>query len=88
MTVHKDGDAVTHPPHYNASPSGVECLEVVRHMNFNVGNAVKYLWRSGYKSLRPIEDLKKAAFYINDEIERLEKMETVDSCLSSTNPRR
>ena len=79
MPVHKDGDAVTHPPHYNASPSGVECIEVVRHMTFNVGSAVKYCWRAGLKSSNAVEDLRKAVFYINDEIERLEKMTTVDS---------
>ncbi len=45
----KPAEKVNHPAHYNDSPSGVECIEVVRHMNFNVGNAVKYLWRCGKK---------------------------------------
>jgi hypothetical protein len=67
MTKH---DMVNAPPHYMAHPSGVECIEVTRHMNFNLGNAVKYLWRSGSKG-DAIEDLEKAAFYIADEIERL-----------------
>ena len=67
----KDNDPVNHPAHYTSHPSGVECIEVTRHMNFNIGNAIKYLWRHGAKG-NPIEDLKKAAFYINDEIKRLE----------------
>lgn len=78
MTVHKDGDTVNHPKHYNSHPSGVECLEIVRHMTFNVGSATKYLWRAGLKSPNAVEDLRKAVFYLNDEIERLEKMETID----------
>lgn len=70
---------VDHPQHYNGIP-GVECIDVVRHMNFNVGNAVKYLWRAGLKSeegmtdkQKQIEDLKKAIWYINDEIKRIEQ---------------
>lgn len=59
--------SVDHPKHYNAHPSGVECIEIVRHMSFNVGNAMKYLWRADEKGA-PIEDLEKALWYINDEI--------------------
>jgi hypothetical protein len=62
-------DAVNHPPHYNAHPSGVECITVVEHMGFNVGNAIKYLWRADEKGA-PIEDLRKAAWYVQREIER------------------
>ena len=65
-------DPVNHPAHYNSHPSGVECITITRHMNFNIGNAVKYLWRAGLKG-STIEDLKKAVWYINDEIKRLEK---------------
>jgi hypothetical protein len=62
------------PRHYRSSPSGVECIDVVEHMTFNIGNAVKYLWRNGLKSGAPrVEDLKKAAWYINREIEKLTK---------------
>lgn len=63
-------DMVNHPPHYKNHPSGVECIEVTRHMNFNLGNATKYIWRAGLKG-DAIQDLEKAAFYIADEIERL-----------------
>lgn len=65
-------DPVNHPAHYTKHPSGVECIEITRHMNFNIGNAIKYLWRSNDKG-QPIQDLEKAVWYINDEIERRKK---------------
>ena len=68
-------DAVNHPKHYTAHPSGVECITVVEHMTFNVGNAVKYCWRAGLKDVAPLlEDLKKARWYLDREIARLEKV--------------
>ncbi len=63
-------DPVSKPTHYRSHPSGVECIEVTRHMGFNVGNAMKYLWRAGMKG-STVEDLKKAMWYIADELERL-----------------
>ena len=52
---------VDHPAHYNLHPSGVECIEIVRHMGFNLGNAVKYIWRDGIKDTEvPLQDLEKA----------------------------
>jgi len=51
----------------------VECITVTEHYGFNIGNAIKYLWRAGFKSKDPIEDLRKAAWYVNREIERLTK---------------
>ena len=66
-------DQVNHPTHYTSDPSGVEAIEITRHRNFNIGNAFKYLWRAGIKNEDThIEDLKKAIFYIQDEINRLE----------------
>lgn len=65
-------DIVNHPSHYTQHPSGVECITITEHFNFNVGNAIKYLWRAGLKSA-PIEDLRKAAWYVQREIERREK---------------
>lgn len=66
-------DLINHPKHYTSHPSGVECIEITRHMNFNLGNVIKYLWRSGLKDNNPsIQDLKKALFYLQDEIKRLE----------------
>jgi hypothetical protein len=64
-------EAVNHPKHYNEHPSGIECIQVVRHMNFNLGNVIKYIWRSPFKSVA-LEDLRKAAWYLNDEIARVE----------------
>lgn len=63
---------VEHPPHYTQHPSGVECIDVVEHMNFCLGNAVKYIWRAGLKN-DAVEDLRKAKFYIEREIARREK---------------
>lgn len=63
-------DLVNHPPHYTSHPSGVECITITEHMGFNVGNAVKYLWRADLKSHDATEDLRKAAWYINREINR------------------
>lgn len=71
MSVTKNGNEVDHPVHYNEHPSGVECIDIVEHMNFCLGNAVKYIWRASLKG-KQLEDLKKAQFYINREIERLE----------------
>lgn len=65
-------DMVNHPPHYKSHPSGIECIEVVRHMSFNIGNAIKYIWRCEDKNNK-LEDLKKALWYIQDEIQLTEK---------------
>lgn len=61
------GDVVEHPAHYTAHPSGVECIQVTEHMGFNLGNAVKYIWRCDLKQ-DAVEDLKKARWYIDREI--------------------
>lgn len=63
-------DPVNHPKHYTEHPSGVECIEITEHMNFNVGNAIKYLWRAGLKG-EQVEDLRKARWYIDREIARI-----------------
>jgi Protein of unknwon function (DUF3310) len=64
------------PSHYKAHPSGVECIDITEEFNFSLGNAIKYIWRAGLKSNDPVEDLKKAAWYINREIERLGRRRT------------
>jgi len=65
-------DPVDHPQHYTSHPSGIECIEVTRHMTFNRGNAIKYIWRAGQKdSAKAVEDLEKAIWYLNDEINRI-----------------
>lgn len=63
-------DPVNHPAHYNSHPSGIECITVVEHMTFNLGNAVKYIWRAGEKG-STVEDLQKAQWYITREIARV-----------------
>lgn len=60
-------DAVNHPKHYTSHPSGVECIEITRHMGYNLGNVFKYVWRADLKG-KDIEDLEKAVFYLQDEI--------------------
>jgi len=64
-------DPVNHPKHYTDHASGVECIQIVEHMNFCLGNAVKYIWRADLKH-DAIEDLRKAAWYVQREIERRE----------------
>lgn len=66
-------DPINHPEHYTNHPSGVECIDVVEHFNFNLGSAIKYIWRAGLKDkVTLLQDLKKASWYINREIGRLE----------------
>jgi hypothetical protein len=79
-------DPINHPAHYTRHPSGVECITITEHYNFNIGNAIKYLWRAGRKwnsnvttmaevKEAELEDLKKARWYVNREIQRLEKIQ-------------
>lgn len=73
---------VNHPPHYNYLKDlcGIEVIDITRHMDFDLGNAIKYILRSGHKSeqgysnvSKQIEDLQKAIWYINDEIKLLQQ---------------
>jgi hypothetical protein len=64
-------DPVNHPPHYTSHPSGIECIQITEHMGFNLGNAVKYIWRADLKH-DAIEDLKKARWYLDREIAKRE----------------
>lgn len=63
---------VESPDHYTGHPSGIECIEVTQHMNFNLGNAIKYIWRCDLKGT-PAQDLEKAIYYIKLEIIRRSK---------------
>ena len=60
-------DLINHPPHYTAHPSGVECIQITEHMGFNLGNALKYIWRCDLNA-DAVEDLKKAVWYLEREI--------------------
>jgi hypothetical protein len=68
-------DSVNSPPHYTSSPARcecgktIECIQVTEHMGFNLGSVVKYVWRCDLKS-DAIEDLRKAAWYIQREIQK------------------
>jgi hypothetical protein len=66
-------DPVNKPDHYTSHPSGVECVTITEAFSNNLGNVVKYVWRAGLKNPDPIEDLRKAAYYLNRDIERLKK---------------
>lgn len=63
------GDMVRHPKHYMSHPSGIETIQITEHMGFCLGNAVKYIMRCDYKQ-DAIQDLEKAVWYIQREIER------------------
>jgi len=65
-------DPVNHPKHYNTHPSGIECIDIVEHMGFNIGNAITYLWRAKEKG-NEFEDYRKAIWYINREIQKRER---------------
>lgn len=67
-------DPVNHPSHYTSHPSGIECIEVIGSMSFPIGSAIKYLWRADEKGA-PVEDLKKAIWFINYRITQLEEGE-------------
>ncbi len=66
-------DPVAHPGHYTSHPSGIEAIQITEHMGFCLGNAVKYIWRADLKA-DALEDLRKAAWYVQREIERREKV--------------
>jgi hypothetical protein len=64
---------VENPAHYNQHPSGVECVTIAQEFSYNLGCAIKYIWRAGLKATDPIEDLRKAHKYIEFEIKRLSR---------------
>lgn len=80
----KHHDPVNHPKHYNNSPAKcdcgrrIECIDVTRHMNFNLGNAIKYIWRAADKN--GTQDLEKARWYLDDYIkqEQLKSSKDID----------
>lgn len=71
-TREMNSDPVNHPKHYCSHPSGIECITITEKMNFNVGNAFKYLYRCDIKH-NNFEDLCKASWYITRELERRNK---------------
>lgn len=77
-------DPVNNPAHYTNHPSGIACIQVTEHMNFNRGNAVKYIWRCGDKG-KPEEDLRKAIWYLEREIARLQAQPRQHTAPSQSN---
>ena len=70
MTIERTkNDNIEHPRHYTSHPSGIECIQITRHMGFNLGNAIKYIWRADLKN-DALEDLEKAIWYLIDEIQK------------------
>ena len=68
-------DPVNNPKHYTSHPSGVDCIQITEHMGFNLGNAIKYIWRADLKD-DAIEDLRKARWYIEREITKRTKTDS------------
>lgn len=71
-------DPVNHPKHYNMG--GIEVIDAIEAwgLGFSLGSAVKYIARAGHKANSPlVEDLKKAAWYVQREISRLEAAESI-----------
>ena len=64
--LNKTEDVVNRPKHYTSHPSGIEIIELTRHMPFSLGNAFKYVARASHKHDSPLVDLKKAQWYIDD----------------------
>lgn len=71
-------DNVNKPNHYTKHPSGVECIDIAKHFNFNLGNVIKYVWRADSKG-NALEDLRKARKYIDFEIEQRERAQIEES---------
>ena len=65
-------DMVNEPPHYRWLPMGIEAIDITELFDFNLGNCLKYVLRSKHKG-REIEDLKKARWYLDTEIRRMEE---------------
>lgn len=84
LVVYEEGDDVNHPSHYSylKEKCGIEVIDITRHLDFDLGNAVKYILRAGRKPIKSenksdfhagaIKDLKKAVWYLNDKIKMLE----------------
>lgn len=80
--INSDVNKINHPSHYTwlKDKCGIEVIDIVRHLDFDTGNAIKYLLRAGHKSeegytdkAKTIEDLNKAIWYIKDKIQQLNK---------------
>lgn len=76
LPVNDPFDPVKRPEHYNSHPSGVECNTIARYYSFNIGSAIKYLWRHGLKSNAPAaQDIRKAIQFLEFELDKIENTE-------------
>lgn len=72
MSTNNTPDPIN-PAHYQGFSNGAQVIDIVENLPFNTGNAVKYLARAGRKDpTKHAEDLRKAAWYVAREIERIE----------------
>lgn len=83
---HEPKDDPINPAHYKAHPSGVECIDIIERFTHNVGAAVKYLWRAGLKTTDPLDDLRKARWYVDREIQRIERDQKLDALAAEVPP--
>ena len=72
----EDMNDPTNPRHYRTHPSGVECIQITEHFNFNLGNVIKYVWRHLHRNSGKIQDIEKAKWYLEREIKRIRKENT------------
>jgi TPR repeat protein len=71
-------DPVNHPAHYLTHRSGIECIQITEHLNFCLGNALKYIWRADEKG-DAINDLAKAVWYLEREIVRRKALADIEN---------
>ena len=87
----KEDENVSHPSHYTwlKEKCGIEVIDIIRYLDFDLGNAIKYILRAGKKPINKsnsnlnvasIQDLKKAIWYINDKIKMLENETDKTNC--------
>ena len=76
-------DSVNHPAHYTwlKELCGIEVIDITRHMNFNLGQVLKYILRLGHKEdnnftyyEKILSDLHKAEYYLKKEIIKIDKL--------------
>ena len=72
-----DNDAIN-PNHYKSHPSGIQCIEISKHLSGCLAQAFQYVWRCGKKD-DPIQELKKALWFIDAEL-------SIDNDLLSIQP--
>ena len=68
-------ETINHPDHYGGEENTYEAIKVIEAwgLNFSLGNVLKYMSRAGKKSAQPLEALRKASWYLNREIKRIEE---------------